>query len=39
MIGDIFFFLFSAGLYKSTGSYCCHSDVGIGIGVGVGLTF
>ena len=24
---------FLAHLYDSTGSYCCHSDVGIGVGV------
>ena len=39
MIGDIFFSFLSADLYKSTGSYCSHSDVGTGIGVGMGLTF
>ena len=34
MRGDNICFL--ACLYESTGSYCCHPDLGVGVGAGMG---
>lgn len=31
--------LWFSSLYQRTGSYCCHSDMGVGVGVGYTLKF